>query len=475
MSKLKIGVIGMAVMGRNLALNMGDHGYDVAIYNRSPESLELAVQADTKNKLKPFKTLEEFVEALERPRSIVLMIKAGEPVDLMIQKLLPLLDPDDLIIDCGNSYFKDTRRRAQELAPKNIRYLGVGVSGGEDGARFGPAMMPGGDPEAYARVQELFEAISAKAKDGKPCCHYASTDGAGHYVKMVHNGIEYADMQIIAEAYTFMRDVLEMNQLEMAKQFERYNEGPLSSYLIEITADVLREQDPDSEHFLLQVIQDEAQQKGTGLWTNREAIDLSVETSILVAGLNARVMSAMSDEREKASEIYPREDLIKVPANKTEQVLSELGDAMYAAKLMAYAQGFDLLRHAAEAYGWDFDYAGIAAGFRNGCIIRAELLENIMRAFTNEPDIPNLLLSKEFCEPLKAAIPGLRRTCVNAIETTLAIPAMTAALGYFDAYRTHYSGANLIQGLRDYFGAHTFERTDKPGSFHHKWGDNRVH
>lgn len=474
MGKLKIGVIGMAVMGRNLALNMGDHGYDVAIYNRSPENLELAVQADTKNKLKPFTTLEDFVDALERPRSIVLLIKAGDPVDQMIEKLLPLLDPDDLIIDCGNSYFKDTRRRAKELAPKNIRYLGVGVSGGEEGARFGPAIMPGGDPEAYKRVQDLFEAISAKAKDGKPCCHYASTDGAGHYVKMVHNGIEYADMQIIAEAYTFMRDVLKMDQLEMADQFERYNEGSLSSYLIEITAEVLREKDPDSEHFLLQMIKDEAQQKGTGLWTNREAVDLGVEASILIAGLNARVISAQAGEREQASEIYPREQFIEVPEDQKAQVLKDLGDAMYAAKLMAYAQGFDLLRKAAETYDWDFDYAGIAAGFRNGCIIRAELLENIMQAFTNEPDIPNLLLSKEFCEPLKAAAQGLRRTCVNAIERTLAIPAMTASLEYFDAYRTQRSGANLIQGLRDYFGAHTFERIDKPGTFHHHWGDDRI-
>lgn len=467
MNKSKIGVIGMAVMGRSLALNMADHGFKVAVYNRSKELTDEAILEDVTGNLKATYTLEEFIDALEKPRNILLMIKSGDPVDKIIKQLLPLLDKGDLIIDGGNSYFKDTIRRAKELENKEIHFFGMGVSGGEEGARRGPAIMPGGDKIAYERVKEVLEAISAKASDGEPCCKYTSRDGAGHYVKMVHNGIEYADMQIISEGYSIMKNVLKMSNEEMADAFEKYNKGPLDSYLIEITRDVLREKDDMGEGYLIDKILDAARQKGTGKWTNLEAIDLGVNTSILLAGLNSRIISSQKEERKDASNILKYE-APNSNYNK-EEVLEYIEDALLASKIMAYAQGFTLLREAAKVYNWDFDYKEIASIFRAGCIIRSELLYDIMDEFQKDNDLNNLMISDNFSKILNERTPGLRKVLKIAIDEGISVPALMESIGYFDGYRNERSAANLVQGQRDYFGAHTYERIDTEGVFHHKW------
>lgn len=467
MNKSKIGVIGMAVMGRSLALNMADHGFKVAVYNRSKELTDEAILEDVTGNLKATYTLEEFIDALEKPRNILLMIKSGDPVDKIIKQLLPLLDKGDLIIDGGNSYFKDTIRRAKELENKEIHFFGMGVSGGEEGARRGPAIMPGGDKIAYERVKEVLEAISAKASDGEPCCKYTSRDGAGHYVKMVHNGIEYADMQIISEGYSIMKNVLKMSNEEMANAFEEYNKGPLDSYLIEITRDVLREKDDMGEGYLIDKILDAARQKGTGKWTNLEAIDLGVNTSILLAGLNSRIISSQKEERKVASNILKYESS-NSNYNK-EEVLKAIEDALLASKIMAYAQGFTLLREAAKVYNWDFDYKEIASIFRAGCIIRSELLYAIMDEFEKNNNLNNLMISDNFSKILNERTPGLRKVLKIAIDEGISVPALMESIGYFDGYRNERSAANLVQGQRDYFGAHTYERIDIEGVFHHKW------
>lgn len=467
MNNSKIGVIGMAVMGRSLALNMADHGFKVAVYNRSKELTDEAILEDVTGNLKATYTLEEFIDALEKPRNILLMIKSGDPVDKIISQLLPLLDKGDLIIDGGNSYFKDTIRRAKELENKGIHFFGMGVSGGEEGARRGPAIMPGGDKLAYERVKEVLEAISAKASDGEPCCKYTSRDGAGHYVKMVHNGIEYADMQIISEGYSIMKNVLKMSNEEMADAFEEYNKGPLDSYLIEITRDVLREKDDMGEGYLIDKILDAARQKGTGKWTNLEAIDLGVNTSILLAGLNSRIISSQKEERKVASNILKYE-ASNSNYNK-EEVLKDIEDALLASKIMAYAQGFTLLREAAKVYNWDFDYKEIASIFRAGCIIRSELLYAIMDEFEKDNDLNNLMISDNFSKILNERTPGLRKVLKISIDEGISVPALMESIGYFDGYRTERSAANLVQGQRDYFGAHTYERIDTEGVFHHKW------
>lgn len=467
MNNSKIGVIGMAVMGRSLALNMADHGFKVAVYNRSKGLTDEAISEDVTGNLQATYTLEEFIDNLEKPRNILLMIKSGDPVDKVIDQLLPLLDKGDLIIDGGNSYFKDTIRRAKELEKKEIHFFGMGVSGGEEGARRGPAIMPGGDRVAYERVKEILEAISAKASDGEPCCKYTSRDGAGHYVKMVHNGIEYADMQIISEGYSIMKNVLKMSNDEMADAFEKYNEGPLDSYLIEITRDVLREKDDMGEGYLVDKILDTAQQKGTGKWTNLEAVDLGVNTSILLAGLNSRIISSQKAERKVASNILTYEPS-NIKYNK-EEVLKDIEDALLASKIMAYAQGFTLLKEAAKVYNWDFDYKEIASIFRAGCIIRSQLLYAIMDEFEKDNDLNNLMISENFSKILNERTPGLRRVVKIAVDEGIAVPALMESIGYFDGYRTEMSAANLVQGQRDYFGAHTYERIDREGVFHHKW------
>ncbi|MDV4149890.1 NADP-dependent phosphogluconate dehydrogenase [Clostridium sp. AL.422] len=467
MNKSKIGVIGMAVMGRSIALNMADHGFKVSVYNRSKELTDEAIMEDETGNLKATYSLEELIDTLEKPRNILLMIKSGDPVDKIIAMLLPLLDKGDLIIDGGNSYFKDTIRRAKELENKEIHFFGMGVSGGEEGARRGPAIMPGGDKAAYERVKDVLEAISAKASDGDPCCKYTSRDGAGHYVKMVHNGIEYADMQIIAEGYSIMKNVLKMSNEEMADTFERYNLGPLDSYLIEITRDILREKDHMGEGYLVDKILDTAKQKGTGKWTNLEAIDLGVNTSILLAGLNSRIISSQKDERKVASKILSYEPSIN-NYNK-EEVLKDIEDALLASKIMSYAQGFTLLKEAAKVYNWDFDNKEIASIFRAGCIIRSQLLYAIMDEFEKNNDLNNLMISDNFSKILNERTKGLRRVVKIAVEEGISVPALMESIGYFDGYRTERSAANLVQGQRDYFGAHTYERIDVDGVFHNKW------
>lgn len=469
MKKSRIGVVGMAVMGRSLALNIADHGFQVSVYNRSEGKTKEAVAEDKTGRVVPAYTLEQFVESLEKPRNILLLVKSGKPVDDMIDELLPLLSEGDLIIDGGNSYFKDTIRRAKDLEEKGYNFFGMGVSGGEEGARKGPALMPGGDQDAYLRVQDILEAISAKAKDGEPCCKYTSKDGAGHYVKMVHNGIEYADMQIIAEGYNIMKNVLGMDNEEMSKQFWSWNDGELESFLIEITADLLDEKDDMADGYLIDVILDTSEQKGTGKWTNLEGVDLGVNTSILLAGLNARVNSSLKQERVAASEIL-KYDAPKLDVDKA-AMLKDLEQALLAAKIMSYAQGFVLYRAAAAEYGWTFDYREIASIFRAGCIIRSRLLYDIMDEFGKDNDLVNLMVSPSFAERLIQTTPGLRNIVEMATRQGIAVPAMSAAISYYDQYRTARSEANVIQAQRDYFGAHTFERTDREGYFHHQWID----
>jgi 6-phosphogluconate dehydrogenase len=467
MTKSKIGVLGMAVMGRSIALNMADHGYQVSVYNITRNRIDEAISQDVTGNLKASYSLEAFVNSLEKPRNILLMIKSGDPVDQTIEMLIPYLDKEDLIIDGGNSYFKDTIRRARYLEKKGLHFFGMGVSGGEEGARCGPAIMPGGNKKAYERVKDILEAIAAKAKDGEPCCKYTSTDGAGHYVKMVHNGIEYADMEIIAEGYSIMKNVLKMSNEEMANTFEKYNKGPLDSYLIEITRDVLLEKDDMGEGYLVDKILDAANQKGTGKWTNLEAVDLGVNTSILLAGLNSRITSSLLNERKKAAAIFSYEGCNK-EYNK-EELLKALEDALLSSKIMAYAQGFTLLRKASKVYNWSFDYKEIASIFRAGCIIRSQLLYAIMDEFEKDNNLVNLVFGKDFSKVLNKTTPGLRKVIKVAVDNGIAVPALMESLAYFDSYRTEKSSANLIQGQRDYFGAHTYERIDCEGIFHHQW------
>ena len=464
MGKLSIAVIGMAVMGRNLALNLADHGFTVGVYNRSYAASEAAVTADQTGRLHAFSELSELIAALERPRKILMLIKAGEPVDQMLAHLRPLLDPGDIVADCGNSYFLDSERRAEEMAASHLHFLGIGVSGGEEGARFGPAIMPGGDRLAYEALSPMLEAISATA-EGDPCCAYTARGGAGHYVKMVHNGIEYADMQIIAEAYALLRAAgLQPNA--MAEIFRQFNEGALNSYLIEITATVLNTRDDLAPGYLIDQIVDRAEQKGTGQWTNLEAVKLGLDASVLLAGLNARVISNLKAERETAERLYKDEE---VSLDIDETLLEDLESALLAAKIIAYAQGFALYRQAAEVYDWNLDYAKIAGIFRNGCIIRAGLLREIMASFRAEPDLRNLLLAPDFVKLMREHMPGLRRIVALAAQSAIAAPALSAALSYFDSYSTAEGSTNLIQGLRDHFGAHQYERRDRSGSYHYPW------
>ena len=465
MSKNKLGIIGMAVMGKNLALNFADKGYKLAVYNRSEEPLRKAIEEDSTGNLEGFSSLKDFVESLEKPRRVLLMIKSGDPVDEMCNELLKYLDKGDIIMDAGNSYYKDTIRRTKELLEKDINFLGVGVSGGEEGARRGPAIMPGGDKDAYAHVKELLEAVSAKNEEGGVCCKYAGTDGAGHYVKMVHNSIEYGDMQIIAETYLILREAFEIDNELMAKEFEYYKDGIQSGYLLDIAVNVLREKDEDGS-YLLENIKDKAKHKGTGKWAALEAIDLGVETSELVAGLNARVISSMFDERKEFNSLYPRGNYEKLDIAEWRD---DIKKAMLLSKIIAYAQGFALLKEAAKEYNWDLNYKSIAEGFTAGCILQGKLLKVIMKAYEEDKELSNLLLSPVIEDIVKDCYPSLRKVVSKAIELEIPIPAFSSGLSYFDSLRTYPGSANMIQGLRDYFGAHTFERYDREGTFHHKW------
>lgn len=468
MKKLDICMIGLSVMGRSLALNMADHGFLVGGYNRSREVTMKMSEEYGHTNIIPFYSLPEMIQALKRPRKIMLMIQAGKPVDEMIDQLILLLDKEDIILDCGNSFYEDTRRRYSMLEDKKIYYFGVGVSGGEAGARFGPSIMPGGNEKIYHEIQPILEAISAKA-GSVPCCTYIGPDGAGHYVKMVHNGIEYADMQLIAESYLLLKQIGNYNNKELSDIFRKWNEGELHSYLIGITADILKEPDDFThEGELIDYILDSAHQKGTGRWTSIESLKQGINVSMITDACNARVMSNKIKEREAAAQVIhspkfqfhgDRDEFVKL-----------VKEGLYAAKIAAYAQGFSLLQAASLKFGWDLNMGKIAAVFRAGCIIQAEFLNDITEAFKRNPCLDNLMLDEFFSSKINNYQEKLREAAALGITGGYPIPVMASAVTYLDAFRGTMAGANLIQGMRDYFGAHTFERTDRPGSFHHEWG-----
>lgn len=468
MANMDIGMVGMAVMGSNLALNMADHGYQVACYNYTPDLTEKFVKEHPHENAHPFYDLKAFVASLKKPRKIMMMIMAGAPVDSMIDQLIPLLDKGDIIIDGGNSFFGDTMRRYDTCKAHGLNFFGTGISGGETGARRGPCIMPGGDKAAYASVQPIFEAIAAKA-EGAPCCTYIGESGAGHFVKMVHNGIEYADMQLIAESYLLLKYAGGLPNNEIAKIFRTWNKGELKSYLVGITADVLAEHDDLGGGFLVDKIVDSAGQKGTGRWTSIEAMKEGVNTSLITAACNARVMSNQSMLRQKMQQALPAANL----AHKSGQAfIDDVEASLYTGKIAAYAQGFALYRAASAHYSWQLDYSRIASIFRGGCIIQAAFLEKITEAYEKTPDLENLMEDAFFLQRIQQNLPALRRTVAFGITCGLPIPALANAASYIDTTRSPLLGANLIQGLRDDFGAHTYQRTDREGAFHHDWPQN---
>ena len=462
-----IGLIGLAVMGENLVLNMAGKGFQVAVFNRTTARVdEFLSGAATKLPIKGTYSLAEFAAALERPRRVMLMVKAGKPVDDMIDQVLPFLETGDIIIDGGNSFFQDTRRRHTSLAAKGIRFVGMGVSGGEEGALHGPSLMPGGELAAYREIAPMFTKIAAQVADG-PCCSYVGPDGAGHYVKMVHNGIEYSDMQLIAEAYHILRQAGGLDAARLQEVFSRWNTGPLDSYLIEITRDILAVIDPETGKPLVEMILDKAGQKGTGKWTSQNALDLGVPTPAITEAVFARCMSAVKEERVKAASV------LKGPQGQwggdREQLIQAVHDALYASKICSYAQGYALLRAAGEEYGWPLQFGEIALLWRGGCIIRARFLDKIRDAFAKEPSLPNLMLDPFFTEVLAKAQDPWRFVLKTCRDLGIPTPAFNASLDYYDSYRQAVLPANLIQAQRDYFGAHTYERVDRPGVFHTEW------
>ena len=473
MSKQQIGVVGMAVMGRNLALNIESRGYSVSIFNRSSSKTDEVIALHPDKKLVPTYTVEEFVNSLEKPRRILLMVKAGEATDKTIQSLLPHLDKGDILIDGGNTFFKDTIRRNEMLANSGINFIGTGVSGGEEGALKGPAIMPGGQKDAYDLVAPILEEIAAKADDGAPCVTYVGPNGAGHYVKMVHNGIEYGDMQLIAESYDILRRVGGLTVEETAEVFKSWNTGELDSYLIEITADILTKKDPETGKPMVEVIMDTAGNKGTGKWTSQSALDLGVPLPLITESVFARYISTLKEEREIASkELSP----IKVPelSNTEKQALVEsVRKGLYFSKIMSYAQGFAQMRVASEEFDWNLNYGEIAKIFRAGCIIRAQFLQKITDAFERDPELKNLLLDKYFLYVTESYQAAVREVVVTAVQAGIPVPTFSSALAYYDSYRSEVLPANLIQAQRDYFGAHTYNRVDKPGVFHFEWAQER--
>ena len=469
MSKADIGLIGLAVMGENLVLNMESHGYTVAVYNRTTQKVDDFVNGRGKGKnIIGTHTVEELIQNLKSPRKVMIMVKAGNPVDQVIGQLVPLLDKGDIIIDGGNSHFPDSIRRTKELEEKGLLFIGTGVSGGEEGALKGPSIMPGGSNEAWPHLKSIFQDISAKVEDGTPCCDWVGEGGAGHFVKMVHNGIEYGDMQLICEAYQIMKDLLKMSYDEMHQVFKEWNEGELDSYLIEITRDILAYKDDDGEP-LVEKILDTAGQKGTGKWTAIASLDHGVPLTLIGEAVYARTLSAMKDDRVEASKI------LKGPKPKFEgdkkQFIEDLRKALYASKIVSYAQGYVLMRYAAEEYGWNLNYGGIALMWRGGCIIRSIFLGKIKEAFDKNPKLTNLLLDDFFKEKIESSQDSWRKVVAAAATNGIWIPAMSTALNYFDGYRNDRLPANLLQAQRDYFGAHTYERVDKPRGefFHTNW------
>lgn len=467
MSKQQIGVIGLAVMGKNLAFNIESRGYSVSVYNRTTKRTDEMMQEADGKQVFPQYSIPEFVESLEKPRRILLMVQAGFPTDAVIEELVPHLDKDDILIDGGNAFFKDTQRRNKELQEKGINFIGAGVSGGEEGALLGPSIMPGGQKEAHAHVKPILEAIAAQV-DGEACTTYVGPDGAGHYVKMVHNGIEYGDMQLISEVYFIMKHVLKLSAEELHDVFSEWNKGELDSYLIEITADIFTKTDKETGKPLVDVILDTAAQKGTGKWTSQSALDLGTPLPVITESVFARFISAMKDERVKASGILTGPEVEEVKENKTE-LIEALREALYLSKIVSYAQGFAQMRAASDEYEWDLKYGEIAMIFRGGCIIRAAFLKDIKAAYDRDPQLANLLLDPYFKEVADKYQASLRKVLALAIENGIPVPTLSAALAYYDSYRTASLPANLLQAQRDYFGAHTYKRIDKDGDFHTDW------
>ncbi len=465
-----IGLIGLAVMGENLALNMESRGYHVAVFNRTTKVVDDFIGGRAKGKnFVGCQTVDELVSSLKSPRKVMIMVKAGAPVDAVIDQLLPLLDKGDIIIDGGNSYYVDTERRTTEVEAKGLLYVGTGVSGGEEGALKGPSMMPGGSVAAWPLVKPIFQAIAAKVGPNGdiPCAEWVGPRGAGHYVKMVHNGIEYGDMQLICEAYFVLKHALRLSNEELYNVFDEWNRGELDSYLIEITRDIFSVRDPDTDNYLVDYVLDKAGAKGTGKWMSQLALDLGVPSTLVTEAVYARSLSAMKDARVRASKV------LKGPTAKfngdKKQFIEETRHALYASKICSYAQGFVQMAAAAKEHDWPLNFGDIAMLWRGGCIIRARFLDRIKEAFDTDPKLENLLLAPYFTEAVEKAQPAWRHVVSTAIELGVPTPAFSAALAYFDAYRQASLPANLLQAQRDYFGAHTYERTDKPGTFHSDW------
>jgi 6-phosphogluconate dehydrogenase len=463
-----LGLIGLGVMGENLALNLESKGFSVAVFNRTTEVTEkfAASRGQGKN-IQPTRTMEEFVAALKKPRIAMMMVKAGTPVDAVISQLAPLLEKRDVIIDGGNSLFTDTQRRGEELEGKGIHFVGMGVSGGEEGALKGPSLMPGGSRESWEIIAPIFRKIAAQV-DGEPCCRYMGPNGAGHYVKMVHNGIEYGDIQLICEAYAILKDVLEMDAAQLAEIFGEWNKGELESYLIEITSEIFRRIDPDTGKPLVDMILDKAGQKGTGIWTLQSAIKQSVVISTINAAVEARVVSSRKEERVAASKILPQPRARQFKGNRS-RLVTAVRDALYASKIVSYTQGMELLRAASTGYSWNLNLSDIATIWRGGCIIRAKFLNRIVEAYQRDVALHNLLLDRYFTRIIRKAQRNWRVAVATAIKHDVAVPAFSASLAYFDSYRSARLPANLLQAQRDFFGAHTYERIDKPGVFHTEW------
>ncbi len=469
MTKADLGLIGLAVMGENLALNMESKGLSVAVYNRTLDRVQAFVAGRARDKnIIPAYSLEELVTSLKSPRKVMLMVKAGQPVDDVLGRLLPLLEPGDIIIDGGNSHFADTRRRLTVVEEKGLLYVGTGVSGGEEGALHGPSLMPGGSPAAWPQIRPIFQAIAAKVDNGTPCADWVGPDGSGHFVKMVHNGIEYGDLQLICEAYHLMKDLLGLDNATMAQVFQEWNAGELNSYLIEITGEILAYKDEDGAP-LVDKILDTAGQKGTGKWTVAAALDEGVPLTLIAEAVMARSLSALKEEREAAAKVLtgPQPQF----NGDRQAFVEDIRRALYAAKIVSYAQGCALMRAASETYGWNLNYGGIALLWRGGCIIRSAFLEEIKKAFDRNPELTNLLVDPFFKSQLDRCQASWRRVCAAAISNGIPVPAFTSALSYYDGYRSARLPANLLQAQRDYFGAHTYERIDRPREefFHTNW------
>ncbi len=468
MTKQQIGVVGMAVMGKNLALNIESRGYSVALYNRTGSKTEAVINEHPEKNFKATYTIEEFVQSLEKPRRIIMMVQAGKGTDATIQALLPHLDKGDILVDGGNTFFKDTMRRNEELANSGINFIGTGVSGGEEGALKGPSIMPGGQKEAYDLIAPVLEQISAKAEDGAPCVTYIGPNGAGHYVKMVHNGIEYGDMQLIAESYDLLKNVLGLSNEELAETFATWNKGELDSFLMEITADILtRKDDLGTGKPIVDVILDAAGNKGTGKWTSQSALDLGVPLPLITESVFARFISTYKEERVNASQKFPK-TTFEFTGDKAEFV-EKIRQALYFSKIMSYAQGFAQLRQASKEYDWQLPFGEIAKIWRAGCIIRAQFLQKITDAYEKNDDLENLLLDDYFFDITVKYQQAVRDVVALAVQAGVPVPTFSSAIAYFDSYRAEKLPANIIQAQRDYFGAHTYQRTDREGIFHYNW------